>query len=91
MKDPEKRARDDLPDLSKYVQEAVAIVDDLIASATFSDDDHYAFALLAFLSKLHEQANSVELLVSNGHGRDAELVARSIMEGLTILLWMAGP
>ena len=89
MDELEKRAREDLSDLASYLHEAVALAYELVSVAKLQDDEHLIFAILIFLSKLQEQAGSVELLVSQGHGRDAELVARSMLESLAILLWMA--
>lgn len=89
MNDVEKRAQTDLQDLNTYVQEAISLTDQLFHEVRYSDDDHLGFLILAFLSKLKEQATSVQLLVSSGNGRDGELVARSMLECMASLLWAA--
>lgn len=61
----------------------------VVHSVRYSEDDHLAFMILAYLSKLIEQARSVRILVRKGAARDAELVARSMMEGMATLLWAA--
>lgn len=89
MNERTKRAAEDLPDLREFLRNAMALAESLLSAANFRDDDHLAFAGLALLSKLDEQAGAVDLLVSQGFSRDAELVARSMIECSAIVLWVA--
>jgi hypothetical protein len=84
----EVRADKDVVDLDRYVGDAVSLAEELIASVRLSDDDHLGFIVLSFLCRLREQALSVRLLVSKAQGRDAELVARSMLETMVSLVWI---
>lgn len=85
----EETAKADLVDLDAFVTEAGKLAEQLISEARFGDDDHLGFMILAYLCKLTEQSNSIQLLVNNGLGRDAELVARSMLECMASLIWAA--
>jgi hypothetical protein len=50
----------------------------------YSEDDPFAFMTLAFLSK---QRTHAQTILSLGNSRDSLLVARSMLEGLMLLLW----
>jgi len=84
-----RRARADLGGLRRSVLRGARLALKVVHSVRYSEDDHLAFMILAYLSKLIEQARSVRILVRKGAARDAELVARSMMEGMATLLWAA--
>jgi len=89
MNDLEERARADLADLNRFLTKARDLAEQLIGEIRYSQDDHLNFMILSFLCKLTEQARSVQILVSDGLGRDAELVGRSMVECMVLLLWAA--
>ena len=89
MNSLERRAEADLPDLVQYLDDALSLTERLVSSVKFSENDRLGFIILAFLRKLEEQARSVQMLVFNDHGRDAELVARSMLETMISALWIA--
>ncbi len=82
-------AKNDLPDLVRYLDDALSLTERLIPSIKYSEEDHLGFIIPTFLCKLEEQALSVQILVSNDHGRDAELIARSMLETMVTALWIA--
>ena len=84
-----RRARADLLGLQRSAFRAARLALKVVHSVRYSEDDHLAFMILAYLSKLIEQARSVRILVRKAAARDAELVARSMMEGMATLLWAA--
>lgn len=58
---------------------------------SFNDTkDHLSFMALCFVSAQIEHLDSIVILVGKGQHRDAELVARSMIEGLFLLKWAAG-
>lgn len=80
----------DLPLLQQKLKDLLGAVCDIPGkNYSFDDADHFAFMLLAFLAKQKEHARSVACLTLAGHGRDAGLVVRSMLEGLTQLKWAA--
>lgn len=89
MSELEKRAENDLPKLASYVDEAMILAERCISNVTYSESDHFGFLALSFLCKLAEQAHSVKILINNNMGRDAELVARSMLETMASILWVA--
>ena len=89
MNSLERRAEADLPDLVQYLDDALSLTGRLVPSIKYSKDDYLGFIIPAFLRKLEEQARSVQMLVFNDHGRDAELVARSMLETMISALWIA--
>lgn len=55
----------------------------------YDDHDHLGFMTLCFVSKQMEHLRSVCMLIDAGRDRDAALIARSMVEGLGLLLWAA--
>jgi len=82
-------AEADQADLGVFVSEVSNVCERLIGEVSYDDEDHLGFMMLAFLCKLTEQADSVQMLVQYDHGRDAELVARSMLETMASLIWAA--
>lgn len=70
-------------------------MDELIAFSTrtlgqrimLPDDDHRGFMIWNYCTKMTYHARSVICLISNGLGRDAGIVARTMMEGVGYLNW----
>jgi len=85
----ERLAETDQADLGVFVSEESSLCERLIGEVSYDEDDHLGFMILAFLCKLAEQADSVQMLVQYEHGRDAELVARSMLETMASLIWAA--
>ena len=85
----ERLAETDQADLGVFVSEASSLCERLIGEVSYDEDDHLGFMILAFLCKLAEQAAAVQMLVQYDHGRDAELVARSMLETMASLIWAA--
>lgn len=83
------KALQDIPDLTSFVDELLEISDDMTQRAKFSGYDHLALMSLCFVSKQIEHLRSVRILVDAKQYRDAGLIARSMIEGLCILLWAA--
>jgi len=90
MREAEEKAERDQGELFQYLNRAIALAEELMGEGiTLSDSDHLGFVALGFLCKQIEQSGSVLVLVENGKGRDAQLIARSCLETLTSLLWIA--
>jgi len=83
------RAKTDLPDLLVHADRALKLAQGMSKSVSYSEDDNFGFVALCFLHKQMEHAHSIKLLVDEGLGRDAQLVARAMQETLASLLWIA--
>ena len=85
----EGKAKADLPDLLLHVDRASTLAQGMSKSVSYSEDDDFGFVALSFLHKQTEHAHSIKLLVDEGLGRDAQLVARAMQETMASLLWIA--
>ena len=86
----ENKIRAGIPSLRGFVEELIRLVRGRLDSPIrHSDGDHLGFMSLAFVSKQVEHLVSIKLLIENGRGADARLIARSMMEGMCQLLWAA--
>ncbi|MCX6677239.1 MAG: DUF5677 domain-containing protein [Methanothrix sp.] len=83
------KALQDIPNLALFVDELLEISDDMTQQAKFDGNDHLALMSLCFVSKQIEHLRSIRILVDVKQYRDAGLIARSMIEGLCILLWAA--
>jgi len=83
------RAKTDLPDLLLHADRALKLAQGISKSVSYSEDDNFGFVALCFLHKQMDHAHSIKLLVDEGLGRDAQLVARAMQETLASLLWIA--
>lgn len=83
------KALKDIPYLIRFVDELLELTDTMTQRAKFDVMDHLALMSLYFVSKQIEHLRSVRILVNAKQYRDAGLIARSMIEGLCILLWAA--
>lgn len=81
----------DIPVLDSFAERLLRLVRQMMEGRIDYDDekDHLAFMLLCFVSKQAEHFQSALALVRTGLSRDAALIARSMMEGLSLLTWAA--
>jgi hypothetical protein len=82
----ENTALKDLPALRDWVAKLLALAARALDGARFSDEDHLGFMAFCFLCKQFDHLQSVVALFP---GRDATLIARSMLEGLCQLVWAA--
>lgn len=84
------RASQDVQVLDSFAERLLQLVRQTMDSQLHHDEnDHLAFMALCFVSKQAEHLQSARALVHAGSGRDAALIARSMIEGLSLLLWAA--
>jgi len=84
------KAQRDIPGLRRWVNELLVLLREMMQEpVSYTEEDHFGFMALCFLSKQIEHISSILILVDNEQGRDAELIARSMIEGLGQLLWAA--
>ncbi|MFA6597329.1 MAG: DUF5677 domain-containing protein [Ignavibacteriaceae bacterium] len=55
----------------------------------YSEDDHYSFMILCFLFKQREHLSSVLSLINVASFSDAMIIARNMLEGVGIVLWVS--
>jgi len=55
----------------------------------YTDDDHFSFMILCFLFKQREHMSSILSLINVGSYSDAMLIARNMIEGVGIILWVS--
>lgn len=84
MKLTEQRAEQALPELRDWLNRLLNLTDEMAYGVKYSEEDHLSFMALCFLHKQVDHARSVIMLIP---GRDAVLIARSMIEGLVQLLW----
>ncbi|MBI2846071.1 MAG: hypothetical protein HYX86_05950 [Chloroflexi bacterium] len=89
VNDLEQRAQRDIADLKQLLSEAIDLATEVISGTRFGQNDHYAFMTVCFLAKFLEHAKAITILVENELGRDAEAIARLMIEGLCQLKWVA--
>lgn len=90
MTEAEYNAAGDVPGLLKFTGELLALVQGIWRHPIrYSEEDHLAFMALCFVAKQVEHLTSIRTLVESGQARDATLIARSMMEGMCLLLWAA--
>jgi hypothetical protein len=90
MEDDGSKAIRHLPSLISFSDELIGLAEDILGrDIRYSETDHLGFMALCFVSEQVEHLKSIRLLVEHGHHRDAGLIARTMMEGLCLLLWAA--
>jgi hypothetical protein len=85
----EEKAKQDLPGLKEWVKRLLDLAKQMTArieNVPYFEGDHLGFLALCFLSKQIDHLQSIEILIPR---RDAILIARSMIEGLCQLLWIA--
>jgi hypothetical protein len=86
MEDVHRKAAKRVPGLCQRLKGLIAFAKETIDNIRYSEQDHLAFMALCFLGKQIDHANSILAIIP---GRDAILIARSMIEGLCQLLWAA--
>jgi len=79
-------AQQDSPVLRQWVKRLLDVANGVLEPTQYSEDDHFGFMALCFLSKQVGHARSILTL---GEARDVQLIARSMLEGLCYLVWAA--
>jgi hypothetical protein len=85
----DEKARQELQGLREYVRGLLDLTKEMtlrIETVPYFEDEHLGFLARCFLSKQIDHLQSIEILIPR---RDAILVARSMIEGLCQLLWIA--
>jgi len=86
MDNPEQKAQQDLPGLRRWGNDLLALTDEIMQRVPYSEDDHFGFMALYFISKQVDHMKSILML---DESPDVVLIARSMIEGLCQLLWAA--
>lgn len=82
----EQKAQQDLPGLRRWVNDLLALTDEIMQRVPYSEEDHFGFMALCFIGKQVDHTKSILMLDENP---DVALIARSMIEGLCQLLWTA--
>ena len=83
------KALQDIPRRIQFAHKLIELADAMTLKANFSEMDHLALMSLCFVCKQTEHLRSITILTESKQYRDAGLIARSMIEGLCILLWAA--
>lgn len=85
------RARKDMPEFIKVGKKIIKLAIDLSNKINISPDtdDHYGFVISFFIKKQIEHFRSIIILVNANQHHDCELIARSMIEGLSLLMFMS--
>lgn len=86
MENLDQNAQQDLPSLRQWVNDLLRLANSVLEQAQYSEDDHFGFMALCFLSK---QTSHTRSILTLGEAKDVGLIARSMLEGLCQLLWAA--
>lgn len=72
------------PRFREHLERVVNLIAAYKESKKYDENDHFAFMALTFLSKQHTHARTIATLQDS---RDSLLIARTMLEGLMLLLW----
>lgn len=89
MNKDSERALQDIPNLILFADKLINLADSMTQKVDFGEENHLALMSLCFVSKQIEHLKSIRILVESVQYRDAGLIARSMIEGLCLLLWAA--
>jgi len=84
MDNLEQKAQQYLPGLRRWVNDLLALTDEIMQRVPYSEDDHFGFMALCFIGKQVDHMKSILML---DESPDVALIARSMIEGLCQLLW----
>lgn len=89
MNNNTKNAQKDLPKLHIFVDKLLNLTNDIFANnpIKYKEEDHFGFMVLCFCSKQFDHLKSIKILVQSNFGKDACLIARSMLEGMCLLFW----
>jgi len=90
MREVDQKARRDIPGLRRRLSQLLDLVMEIMKKPLeTSEEDHFRSMAFCFLGRQVEHAKTILLLVDNEREIDAQLICRSMIEGLTQLLWTA--
>ncbi len=90
MKEVDQKAQRDIPDLRRKLSLLLDLVIEIMKEPLeTSEKDHFRLMAFCFLGRQAEHAKTILLLVDNAREIDAQLICRSMVEGLMQLLWAA--
>lgn len=82
----QEEARKLVPGVKDFAKKLLSICEEMHPS-NYEENDNMGLMALVFLSKQMEHLLSIIILVDEGQGRDAEIIVRSMYEGLVQLKW----
>jgi hypothetical protein len=86
MEDTNQKAQQDISGLQQWANRLFDLSNKLMQDSTYSEDDHFAFMCLNYVSKQKTHNKSILALAES---RDSGLIARAMLEGMCQLLWAA--
>lgn len=90
MIDNSSKSERNIPILQSFVDRLLSLAREILQSPIrYNESDHLAFMSLCFVSAQVEHLTTVDMLVRAGQHKDAGLIARSMLEGMCLLLWAA--
>ena len=90
MKKNDIRAQRNIPGLRRRLSQLLDLVMEIMKEPLeTSKEDHFRLMAFCFLGRQVEHAKTILLLIDNEREIDAQLICRSMVEGLTQLLWTA--
>jgi len=85
-----KKAQRDIPGLDTRVRNLLNLTRSILADCKSpQEEDHFGLMVQVFLKRQIEHTESLLLLLDNKREFDAQLITRSMMEGLAQLFWTA--
>lgn len=89
MADIYSKSEQAIPRLRHFADLVLALADEImLPGIRYDESNDFSFMCLGFMSKQVEHLRSICVLVDNLQYRDAELIARSAMEGFSLLFWV---
>jgi hypothetical protein len=82
----EEKVATHVPHFRAFAEKICNLTTEILDASNADDDDHLGVMGICFLSKQYDHLEGVLLLQEHKH-RDAELIARSMLEGLALFLW----
>ncbi len=82
----EAKAKKLIPGVKEFVKELIHHCM-VMHPIEYKESDHFGMMSILFLSKQMEHMISIIILVEKGQGRDSEIIARSMYEGLVQIRW----
>jgi|SRR5581483_1022231 len=88
--DKSLKSERDIPMLRSFVDRLLSLAHEIFQSPIrYNESDHLGFMSLCFVSAQIEHLTSIVTLVEAGQHKDAGLIARSMIEGMCLLVWAA--
>ncbi|RJX22801.1 MAG: hypothetical protein C4575_00730 [Desulforudis sp.] len=84
------KAERDIPILRSFVCRLLDLSSEILKSPIrYQESDHLAFMALCFVGAQVEHLTTINILVAARQYKDAEIIARIMIEGMCLLLWAA--